>query len=656
MAITDTNPPSLADRANGGGNLLQNVRSNKAKREIVEYADELFKKARGNRMPFERQWYMNLAFYFGKQYAKWMGTTALGSWTRLYEPKAPEWRVRMVVNKTRVVVRAELAKVTKEKPRGFVIPATTDDDDVAASRAAEQIVEHLHREKMLHRVVRRAEFWNLLCGTAFLKDWYDKDAVANDGVKGNIMCEPVSPFHLFVPEMQEEELESQPFLIHAVGKSPEWIARTFNVELSPSAGSQGDILSQQFLGALGIGGQKKDLVPVKEAWIRPCRKFPEGAVVLWAEEELLNISEGWPYKHGEYPFSKLEHIPTGRFYGESTIVDMIPLQKEYNRTHSQIIEAKNRMAKPQLIAARGSVDPNKITSEPGLIIFYTPGFTPPSPIPLTPLPSYVMEEVDRIQRDMDDVSSQHEVSKGRTPPGVEAATAISYLQEEDDSKLSYTIASLEEAIEKTTRHFLSHVNQFWVAERVIRVVGDNGQYESFMFSKADIKGNSDFRVEAGSATPRSTAAKQAFIMELGKMEWIPPQQALRYLNMAETGKLYEEMQLDTRHAQRENLRMQQGEKVNINDFDNHQVHDIEHANFCKTQTFEALPDEIKTWFMTHRQMHKQMMGQAAGVMLPPGDPKLNNFTAGNPMNNAQTGDVPPAPSPGEEQGNAVVSE
>lgn len=648
MAITETNPQTLADRANNGGNLLKNVRSTKAKREIVEYAEEQFKKARGARMAFERQWYMNLAFYFGKHYAKWMGTTALGSWTRLYEPRAPEWRVRMVVNKTRVVVRAELAKVTKEKPRGFVIPATTDDADRAAAVAAEQIVEHLHREKMVYKVVRRAEFWNLLTGTSFIKDWYDKDRAANDGVKGDIMLEAVSPFHLFVPEMQEEELENQPFLIHAVAKSPEWLSRTFDVELSPSAASQGDILSQQFLGALGIGGQKRDMVPVKEAWIRPCRKFKDGAVVLWAEQELLNVSEGWPYKHGEYPFSKLEHIPTGRFYGDSTIVDLIPLQKEYNRTHSQIIEAKNRMAKPQLIAARGSIDPNKITSEPGLVILYTPGFQPPSPIPLTPLPTYVMEEVDRIQRDMDDVSSQHEVSKGRTPPGVEAATAISYLQEEDDSKLSYTVASLEEAVEKVTRHFLSHVNQFWVAQRIVRVVGDNGQYESFMFSKSDIKGNSDFRVEAGSATPRSTAAKQAFIMELGKMEWIPPQQALRYLNMAETGKLYEEMQLDSRQAQRENLRISQGEKLPINDYDNHAVHDIEHANFCKTQQFEALEDLLKTYMMEHRQMHKQMMAQAAGVKLPPGDPQLNQFTAGDPTNNAQAADAPPVPSPGEQ--------
>lgn len=647
MSITETNLQNLGSQ-NQNGNLLEKVRSAKAQKEILEYCDELFKKARNNRMPFERQWYLNLAFYFGKHYAKWMGTTSLGSWTRLYEPKAPEWRVRMVVNKTRVVVRAELAKVTKEKPRGFVIPATTDDADIAASRAAEQIVEHLWREKLVFKQIRRAEFWNILCGTAFIKDWYEGERIANDGVKGDIMLEPVSPFHLFVPEMQEEELENQPYAIHAVAKSPEWISKTFNVDVHPASSSQGDILSQQFLGALGIGAQKRDLVPVKEAWIRPCKKFKEGAVVMWAEQEILSVHEGWPYKHGEYPFSKLDHIPTGRFYGDSTIVDLIPLQKEYNRTHSQIIEAKNRMAKPQLIAARGSVDPNRITSEPGLIVFYTPGFTPPQPLPLTPLPTYVMEEVDRIQRDMDDVSSQHEVSKGRTPPGVEAATAISYLQEEDDSKLSYTISALEEAVEKVTRHFLSHVNEFWAAQRIVRVVGDNNQYESFMFSKADIKGNADFRVEAGSATPRSTAAKQAFIMELGKMEWIPPQQALRYLNMAETGKLYEEMQLDTRQAQRENLRMSQGEMVLCNDFDNHQVHDIEHANFCKTQKFENLDDQIKAQIMQHRQTHKQQMAGAMGVQLPPGDPQLNQFTGGDPANNVQAGDTAPAPSPAEE--------
>src|SRR6185436_16338240 len=123
-------------------------------------------------------------------------------------------------------------------------------------------------------------------------------------------------------------------------------------------------------------------------------------------------------------------------------------QRELNRTRSQIVEAKNKMAKPQLLAPKGSIDVNKITSEPGLVILYTPGFNPPTPLPLTSLPAYIAEELQRIQQDFDEQTAATEVTRGGTPPGVEAASAIAYLQEENDSRFAHTVASIEEATEK----------------------------------------------------------------------------------------------------------------------------------------------------------------------------------------------------------------
>ena len=81
------------------------------------------------------------------------------------------------------------------------------------------------------------------------------------------------------------------------------------------------------------------------------KDFPEGGYITLVDDTIVAIHPGLMYSHGEYPFTKFEHIPTGKFYTESTITDIIPVQREYNRTRSQIIEAKNRMAKPQLIGS-----------------------------------------------------------------------------------------------------------------------------------------------------------------------------------------------------------------------------------------------------------------------------------------------------------------
>lgn len=620
MSVTTYAPSEPSANGNGGPKKRKKYAGSAAQTELSQLLNDWYRDCRTARLQYEREWYMNLAFYFGKHYVQWSNpAVSADSIMRLFEPTAPPWRVRLVANKTKPIIRKELAKVLKEKPQPFVIPASTDDDDLAAARAGEAIFEHVMREIKFDKTARQAMFWTLICGTSFLKDWYDPNVKDSEGIDGSIIVEALNPFELFVPDTQEPELDHQPYVIHVVAKDPEWVYDKYGKEVQPDVGVGSGLLEQRFLQNMGVAALPKKSVAVKEFWIKPCRRFPDGGQVTLAGEVILNVTEEWPWGFRDYNFTKLGHVPTGAFYDQSVIPDIIPLQKEMNRTRSQIIEAKNKMSKPQLIAPRGSVDPSKVTSEPGLMIFYTPGFAPPTPLPLVSLPSYVIEEINRCQKDMDDISGQHEISKGSTPTGVSAATAISFLQEQDDAMIAPTVSGIEEAVARVGTHLLSHVDQFWEAERTVRAIGENNAYEVFQFNKAAIRGNTDLNVQAGSATPRSTAAKQAFIMELMEKKYITPDQGLRYLNMAETGRMYEELQVSARQAQRENLRMSNGEAVTPNTYDEHAIHVVEHDMFRRRQAFERLPDDIKALFENHVQMHKQVMGLAQGTPIAPGE-------------------------------------
>jgi hypothetical protein len=617
-------------------------------KKLLAFLEESFTSMRSGRLDFERQWYMNLAFYFGKQYVQW-NATASGTYSKLYVPAAPAWRVRLVSNKVRPIIRKELAKITKERPQAFVIPASADDDDLMAAQAGEAIYEHISRDIGINALTRRVEFWAALCGSSFAKVWYDPSMVDSSGMMGAICAEPVTPFHLFVSDYAEETLENQSQITQVMTKSVDFVEQAWGKRVSADAGlASNGLLESKFLQALGIKVNKRlDQVAVKETWIKPgvYKDYPQGTVIWWAGQTVLKVHEGWPYEHGQAPFTKFDHIPAGRFYADSVIVDLIPLQKEYNRTRSQIVESKNRTSKPQIIAVKGSINPQKVTSEPGLIIEYQPGFNPPQPLPPQPLPGYVLQECDRIQKDMDDISFQHEISKGDAPGGVEAATAIAYLQEEDDTALSYTISSLEEGTEKMGRHFLGLAKQYWSAERTVKVTGDSGTWESYMFGSGSL--STDLRIQAGSATPRSKAAKQAYIMELGKLGWIPPDKALRYLDMAETSRMYDEMQVDIRQAQRENMKMAKGLPVTVNTWDEHAVHIYEHNLYRKKQSFEKLPPELKAQFEAHVKMHQMVMAMTAGQPLPPGDPRLDAVDKMLAMQPGYQGaTMPGAPMPG----------
>lgn len=582
---------------------LANIRGSASNKKLLDYANECFRKDKEYRQQFENQWYMNLAFYFGKHYLQWIASQGMVS--RLYEPPAPPWRVRLVANKVRSFLRKEQAKLTKEMPMGFVVPQSSDDEDILAAQAGDNLAEFFWREQKLLLHVRRAVFWMSLVGTGFLKDGYDQNARFNTFQKGDVFLDRVTPFHLFVPDVQEEELENQPHIIHAAAKNPDAVERMYGKSVRPDSNGT-DMVEDRFLSAIGIKqSSTKSQVYVREMWLKPCKMLSNGGVVIFTQDELINVIDNWPYEHGQYPFTKLDLMPTGRFYSESSMVDLIPLQKEYNRTRSQLVEAKNRMAKPQLLAPRGSVDPNKITSEPGLVIQYTPGFQPPTPLALASMPQYVLEELNRTYSDMEDISSQHAISRGGTPAGVHAATAISYLQEQDDSVLAYSISSIEDGVERITRHFLSYVTQFWDTERQIQVTGENGAFEMFQLDRNSLNSNTNYTIQPGSATPKSLAAKQAFIMELFKMGLVPPDKALRYLQMSETGKMYEELQVNTRQAQRENVKMSQGNpQVTVNTWDDHIAHITEHDNYRKRQSYEMLDPQTQALFEEHVKHHK----------------------------------------------------
>jgi hypothetical protein len=619
----------------------------KDKNELVDYLQKKMEMCSQARLPFEQQWYMNMAFYFGRQYVAWMNQQSSGL-SRLYEPPAPPYRVRMTVNKCRRIVRTELTKVTRQFPQFYVVPNTTDDDDRMAAIAAEQISEWLIREERWNKKFRMAAHWMTICGTSFLKIYWDEKKPDPAGVPGAICLDPVTPFHILIPDIQEEDLEAQPFIIHTTLKDKEVVKQTWGADLQPNVEVQGGALEQRFFQALGIKSNQpqKDKVQVFEMWLKPCPKFPKGALLSWGDRQLIQVLEEWPYTKTDFPFAKLDHIPTGRFYGDSSLVDLIPIQKEVNRTHSQIIESKNKMAKPQWKAQRGSVDVNKMTSEPGLVIQYTAGFQAPEQVQPASLPSYVVDELERLTREMDDLAATGEITKGNVPPGITAASAISYLQEENDNRFAPTVASIEEATEKVGKYMLSFVDEYWDETRMVKVVGDNRLTETREFSKADVNGNTDFVVETGSAAPRSRAAKQAFLTDLIKMGVIDGHRALKYLDMTETTKLYEDAQVDDRQIAREHVMFKEGQPVEINEFDNDDAHILGHGNWMKGDEWLNLPDPIKQASLEHWKMHQarqqmmmqQQMAQQAMMQGPPsvgGEPVSQRQAPNNPGRNGQ---------------------
>lgn len=664
--------------------------SNKDSERIIGWTNEQYSKIKHSRAAIERQWYYNMAFYFGRQYVvyKAAGNTAVGIGSGLYTPPAPPWRARPVINRIRPIVRKEITKLLAQKPIAYIIPASSDDQDLFAAQAGEQIWESMYHEKRVRSTLRKVAWWNSICGSGFIKCVWDDEAVDEfNQAQGDISIISITPFHLMAPDFREEDIENQPYIIHAQLKHIESLQMMYpDGDFAVDAKSANEIIDSTWLNLVGSSGAKdQSYVLVLEAWIKPqqFKMFPEGAMVTVAADNLVQYQPGWPYEHKCYPFAKVDHIPSGKFYGDSVVTDLISIQKEYNRRRGQIQESANRMAKPQWTAERGSVDATKMTSEPGQVLLYAPGSNSPVPVQPVNLPPYLFNEIELMKQDMNDISAQHEISRGQVPPNVEAATAISFLQEQDDTMLSHTYESFEEGIEKIAKLALSYVQQYWDYERTVKVTGIDGSFDVIAFKGSYLNGNTDIRVEAGSSLPMSRAARQALLLDLFKLGALETDDFLEKLEMGGVQKLFDNVRVDIRQAQRENLKMAavtpdimqqfmqaqqmqlqsdptrfmdpetgeprgmtspQGEArppliVPVNNWDNHSLHITTHNKYRKGQQFENADQVVKDLFNLHVMMHMEQLAMRNMATLTTGfDPEKLITAGGQPA-------LPPGPVP-----------
>ena len=574
--------------------------------KISEWEDKI-KKAASARINFEQQWYENLAFYRGKQWVQWASSPIHESGRALVQPRSS--RKRLVFNRIMPIVRREFTKLSKEEPQYWVQPNTTDQSDIAASQTGEAIAEYLAHACSFNKARRSATWWATQTGTGFLKTTYSEAEtlpVGKDGepMGGKIIYEAPSPFHIFVPYLELEDVQDQPWVYHQRAYDPGEVAQVYGKKVEPKTEISTSNTETRFRNAINIKqNNTAKQVLVKEIWIKPCKTFPKGNLVVWAEGTILLETQEFPYAHGQFPFQKITHIPSGGFYGISTIEGLIPMQKEYNLTKSQLSEARDLTSKPALVAVKGSVDVKKLRAVPGAVIEYMPGADPPRRLINPDMPTYIDRLLDMLLDDFQDNAAQYEVSKGTTPPGLEAASAIAYLQEQNDDMLYHTIASMEEAVSQSGSQSLSLVKQYWTQTRIINTVSKTHLQGAIEFKGSDLKNNTDVRVVTDSMAPRSRAAKQASVIELIKLGAIEPNMGLKYFQMSETNAMYDEIHTDINQVKRENLRLARGEMFEPNKFDDHVVHVQGHQTFQKTQEYELLPNEIKAQIDQHVEMH-----------------------------------------------------
>jgi hypothetical protein len=142
----------------------------------VQELDDLATKAKSARSRYEPNWYLNLAYYAGQQWVFW-------NRGRLYEPQLEGWRVTFTDNRIIGIVRTEVAKLTRQRPRFVVVPNTGSEADIDNAMLGERILNHLWKSQDLERKQRSALKWSRITGAGFWKVYWDSSGGRVPGLR-----------------------------------------------------------------------------------------------------------------------------------------------------------------------------------------------------------------------------------------------------------------------------------------------------------------------------------------------------------------------------------------------------------------------------------------------------------------------------------------
>jgi hypothetical protein len=312
-----------------------------------------------------------------------------------------------------------------------------------------------------------------------------------------------------------------------------------------------------------------------------------------------------------------------RFWPTAITTHLRPLQIELNKLLSQILENAKRVGNPAILTSRQANI--EYTGLPGERIEYdsTVQDAVPSYLEAPNVPTYVREQIDRIIESIAEISSIRDVSKATVPSGVTAASAINLLQEAANTVIGPEVDDMGLALGIGGSKILALRAQFNTDERLLRIAGDDGDWDITAFRGAMLRDNTTIEVQPGSAMPQSQAAKQAamyehlsLLMQYGIQ--LDPRDLRQFFKDYEVGgleRLFANLGRDEQQTNREHRIMLNGQPLPTNEFDNDEFHIAAHEDFQKSDRYTKLPPEHQQIFVQHVTMHRQRVIETTNMQI-----------------------------------------
>lgn len=667
-------------------------------RRLDDATREQLKRARQQRLPYEKPWAIADAFFHGRQNVHYsaIDNNRLVEYPQRRAQGNGAIQYRQVRNRLRPIIAGLVSKYNSRMPGWMVTPDSGDPVAIANARTSEHALTSYYESLGLARQFNEVLTLMANLGEGYADVYWDPRAGAQlpDGSNvGDVAIRTIRPDAM----LWEAGLRFEESGWHAIEQAfpASYVKDRYGIkDPSPDAVSNGSMIDNYLVGRSG----EANMVLVVERYERPANGKKGSRQTIIGESVVEE--EAYPYTGENFTevstqpwVVRYSHDPSPTQDRDLGIgVDLSELNRAYNTTINQQARNKDLRSNPPMKALKGSY---KGTTEPipGHLYEYNDPDAAPELMAFEDVSNSCEGYLQRIEADMQSISGLSAVGSGDVPSNVDSAGQTQALIQQDDSIRAARTRALAQSHAAVGLRILLLLRAFATDDkRMLRYTGKAGIDGITMFKGSQIPKSLEVKVSPGSIEAKSRQQIENMAMSFAQQGWIDPRIAMTAIDAGTTENLFDQFELDISWQERENRRMAQvvdtpqlaaaleqdaairaaydqarlraeqmkaldptvpvpdapppsGPWPHAREFDNHKIHLDTLNTYRKSEQFDLLPENVKEVFQRHAEEHEAFMARESARQFSEQQAQAIEYGQANAARPTRERQTPNSPAP-----------
>lgn len=649
--------------------------------EVGEYYNQVINSPARKR--YEKMWFELNCFYEGMQWSDFLSSSN----EYLFYSDINQGKIKTQINEVEPITNKHVARIVKKKPKVIGRPIAGkehEDDIILKSNAFTGLMLSWEEKVNLHQHLTNAVLEAFVQGMSWINLYYDPnygDTIYKDypildqfgnviGVEeravkqGEILPQVYNPFDVVISPTVESYDNIRRLQVKCF-ENPDEIYERYGQRVEPDNQIvDASLFSRKYRRLINKTMRETAERSMEDSVLKlidyqlPSRKYPKGRYSVTAGGKILDYKE-------ELPFGELMFVPfyckqrKNKFFGDTFLRQLIAPQKQKNRILSLTLEILYNHGYPYWVSEKGNGILKKgIKGDSMQVLEYNTGSRPPTQQQPGQAPLYAFQLNSLVEEGMANISSQHDVTRGINPAGLNNAQALNALMDADDQVISLVEQGFFRSVEMLGNKYKKAASVVYTEDRVIDYSTDAGYLNSDTKMPVEwLKSLDDVRVviEAVPDLPYSKPGKIQLVNDMisnGMLNMqVASEKRLARKIIDFTG-VMDEFNEDEKSAMHENTQAKVGVQLAPpEEYEDHETHLYVHYKWMKSPEFKMMVKKnpmIKQIMMQHVAATKQMIPPP----MPPDIPKKVNVNVkadatpaiGNQILE-QAGLVQPSPPP-----------